>query len=245
MLKKIITVSTFFLISSTSFAKITDSLAQNQPFDYCATQFPIPACSSDDCSANASIMTQSYLSCSNSYQALEKAQLKAPIGLQSFESSTRTDRANPSYLIFSYRYQSLLLMPIYKEVSYEDMKKSQTLVDNTYDDFKTNNQILKDAFKKFSPMDTETKKLTYQNHVVAQKKLELNTNQYRNAVNFMLFSPEFYQQFLTTYRNLYPHNIYNGSLQHKNLSLYECQFINIMDDFHKLQATFQFTCDNK
>ena len=136
-------------------------------------------------------------------------------------------------------------MPTRIPTSYADMVKSKILIDTNYAQFHKQNKFLKSAFDIYKPFDTAIKKQKYSAVVIKQKELATPIVKAQNSLNFMLYNESFYNQFLSTYKKLYPTAIYNGILKDKQLSLYECQFINITDNFIKLQKENNFTCDSK
>lgn len=228
-------------ISSASFFTFAETVPDNF-MAYCAKIFPIDSCPGGDCVPTNKLQTDMYLSCNNSYLELETAMSKLPVGLKSFEGDFSKAQ---SYLVYNYKYNSLFQMATRIPTSYQDMVKSKLLIDNNYAQFHKNNPFLKTAFDIYKPFDTPEKKQHYANVIKKQKELADPISKSQNALNFMLYNENFYQLFLTTYKKFYPTAIYNGMLKDKKLSLYECQFINITDDFIKLQKENNFTCDTK
>lgn len=224
------------------------SFAQTIPSDfnqYCAGIFPIESCRSDSCDASNKLDTDMYLSCGQSYLELEEAMTKLPIGPRSFEIGN-FGKAN-SYPVYTFRYSSLFNMPTKSAtpIPYADMMKAKAVLDKNYDNFHKDNPFLKRAYDVYKPFDTPSKKEKYVNTLKQQKIFADSVIKAKNSVNFMLYNEQFYNLYLQTYKKFYPHAIYNGAIKDKKLSLYECQFINITEDFRKLQKENNFTCDSK
>lgn len=235
---------TFFtiILSSISFASFSVSIPENST-QYCGITFPIDSCTmSNDCQETNELQTRTYIACNNSYLELEQAITKAPIGVKSFEGDF--SKAN-SYLVYNFKYNSLLNMPTKMVVPYVDMVKSKALLDKNYNEFHKNNIFLKNAFDIYKPFNTPEKKANYSKVVKQQNDLAQTVANSQNSVNFMLYNESFYNMFLNTYKALYPTAIYNGILKNKKLSLYQCQFINVTEDFSTLQKENNFTCDTK
>lgn len=240
MFKKKILLTIIF--SSASFMSFAQTIPSNF-HQYCAKLFPIDKCVMDNsCQATNLLQTNMYLSCNNSYLELESAMTKAPIGIKSFEGDFSNAK---SYLVYNYRYNSLFQMPTKIVTPYADMVKAKLLIDNKYNEFHKNNPFLKTAYDIYKPFDTEKKKSQYTTVLKQQKELTIPIIKTQNSLNFMLYDENFYNLFLTTYKKFYPTAIYTGIIKDKKLSLYECQFINITDDFIKLQKENNFTCDSK
>jgi hypothetical protein len=211
------------------------------PTQFCAQNFNIKKCDNDSCAPSNEVMTSAYLQCTSGFNELTEAMKRAPIGLKSFELNPGAK----SYQAFEYKYYSLFMMPLAVKTSYEDMKASQALVDKSYTEFNKNNIVLKNAYMAFNPFDTKAKKDEYAFHVNKQKELADNLEKMRNAVNFMLYNKDFYNLFLTTYQKFYPLSEKVTNVFGKELTLYECQFFNITENFLKIQKELNFTCSNK
>lgn len=221
--------------------------AQTIPADhnaYCAQVFPIESCMGGDCQKN-SLDTEMYLSCSQSYVNLAEAMTKRPVSALSFEKGSFGNAS--SYPEFTFRYTSLFQLAIKSEkpISYTEMLSAKSHLDKSYDKFHKGNEFLKKAYDIYKPFNTPETKNNYITVIKQQKLLSDPVAKAQNAVNFMLYNEQFYNLFLATYKKFYPHAIYNGEISNKKLSLYECQFINVTEDFKKIQSEQNFTCDTK